>query len=320
MSVRLWGGLRVGQEMSLAQARDWALETRPLLDAKAESIISEKLARAAAEAIMEAMLSESPERIKTDEGKNGWEVGAHLHREAIEAHKKGARSSFFDVNFEASLIPIPGATLALMFGDAQLKQIAMEKLGATEWGWGDGEDKPSSVSAKEWARRKKEWQLALGKSFDLSPAEAGMSVSLLSNRFKVWWRPDPSQLEPIWGAALEARKRVAKDVAEIWLMRIASKQGLLAPKKKDGEDVMESAMSAWRRGRDLLEGEWKPKFEKISGMIEGMIPPLSEQQLMLPLVEWQKKGEQERLALSEALALEAIAPEPIASKPKRAGL
>lgn len=322
MSIKIYDGLIIERDMTLLAAKALASKIRPLADALIEAEQTRLAARAAARAYDQALMGRrDAQREGSSDGtlsswRNALSVGGHAIDEERSKDKKGERA-FVALGLEAALIPIgPGKTLALSYGSKELQEIFARASGAKEYGYWDNTDEPEGMGRREWGQRKRDWQKALGKTMQFSPAEAGVSLMLSSLKYKSWWMPEREQIaEAVAGMEDFTAAARARSIARNELL------GALIQERK-AEFENDSGLSSYMRVHrecdlQMRSEEGQARVEAFARQLEPLLPELTLERLEMPLEKAQEQGEGLRRALAESRALsEAIAPAETARKPR----
>lgn len=322
MSIKIYDGLILERDMTLPAARALAAKVRPLADQIIEREQTELAAKAAARAYDRALMGRRDPKAEgsDDDTLSSWRNALSVGGVAIDQERKkdknGERSGVA-IALEAVLIPVgPGKTLALSYGDSNLQNEFARVAKAKEYGYWDNTDKPENVEQRQWGQRKRDWQKALGKTMELSPAEAGVSLTLSSNKYKTWWMPEREALaqavadDPA-NTAAERALRIAKD--ELLGAAIRERES----EYKDDKGLS-SFMRVHREADQALRSEeGQARVEELARILEPFLPELTQARLEAPLQKVQEEGEALRRALKESQELrESIAPAESARKPR----
>lgn len=187
----------IPRDLGLPDLRKFAAKLRPKLEALVESeqmtaiahVSSKNFDRAYLGAMMIGALDDKDTEMLTA-------YGTGLRWLSDESDRdKGGKQSWLSMSFEASFFAVGGGkTLAMALGGKALCDMFAKQIGAVEYGYWDNTEWPEGVTPREWGQSKRDWQKALGKSFEPSPSEAGVSLNLGSNNSAQWWFPEPEAL------------------------------------------------------------------------------------------------------------------------------
>lgn len=299
MSVKIYDGLMIERDLTLADARLMAGKLRARLDKLAESEQIEACARTALRNYDHAYFGLSGNG-REEQGGSPLGVALEMLRSERENDERGLRS-FLPLGAQMCLFPLGnGRTLAMCYG-AKIYKEAFKKIAkAKDYGYWDNTDPLEDLPKGEWARRERDWKKALGRDFEATPAEAGLTAEIVSSKYKTWWTPEPAQMiEALEGEEFcsHARSvRLAKEVLESkWVSAAEPKTGSQAYR------TMES-FKAW------IEGAGSASFEALRALYQSELPGIDQQALRLPSGEIQALGAGSRARLEAAVLAEAALP------------
>lgn len=193
MSIRIFNGLKFNRTFTLqnigAASRQW----RSLLDQHSEETITAFMARNAVHFHDDAffgMQTEDKELSVTN-----YSSGFSLAKQRLDKNREADADSFLPLKFEVVLMPIEADyTLATYYGNRDTAKLFIQHSEASDYSFWDNVDEPEDMSETEWTQREKDWKAALGDQMDLTPAEAGVSLSLISHQYASWWVPESESM------------------------------------------------------------------------------------------------------------------------------
>ena len=305
MSIKIYDGLIIERELSLAQLRSMAAKARARFDELVERSLTEAAARAAASAHDQALLGRrDPKKEGSGEELSPWRsalsVGGRSIDEQREADKRGERV-WLPLSFEAALMPIgPGKILALGFGTQELQEEFVKAFKARPYGYWDNTDPPEDVDARAWSQRKRDWQKALGAKWQWSPAEAGLTAQLTSSKYKSWWQPEAEQAgEALRADAFSPRARAFKLACdELVNFIMVERESEFKGKELSAFVHVHGDAREW-----LASEEGQDQARRLAEKIEPLLPVLTLDRVKKPLQEVVAEGDALRLALKEAQVL-----------------
>lgn len=317
MSVKIYDGMMVESDLSLADLGALVGKARPKLD---------KLVEAAQLAAVALVAVRGHDMALMGIGEPAGELGAltplahglrHLDSERQE-DKKGLRTAL-PMGLEACFMAIgSGKTLMLAYGAEGLKKAFASMAGAREHGYWNNVDEPEGMARAEWAQRRRDWQKALGKDFAMSPSEAGVSVKLVSEKYASWWSPETN--------AVGERARAGDhgvDKRAAWLAREVCREMFMESSKSYQEFQKEASggasgfMKAMGEWSEAARGSHKPMIDLATTVLEQALPAIDEAAIRTPMRGLWIQGAAMRAMLSDRLALRPLEAAKVASAPKR---
>lgn len=318
MSVKIYDGLMIERDLSLGEARLLCKKARDVLEEQVEreqlKWLSLKAAFFADKAVMGGNQGADPK-------KSPWAMAMGDMSEERKRNSKGENVTAFPMDFEASFMSSGnGRTLMIGFGLRTMKEAFAKELGAVEYGYWDNTDEPEDISEEQWAQREADWRGALGARFELSPAEAGMSVKLVSEKYAKWWEPTDEQVAVALGSdelrpqarARELSRSSAFD--QFGRVMLADK-----PQWRDDPDFIGIFMELDSDFRKWAKADGSEYVKKIESLMGAMLPSWSVEQLKRPIEDLVKSCAPISLAIKEHLELDQM---PLCEKKpvKRPGL
>lgn len=303
MSTKIYNGLLIERAVTLAELRGVTLDLRPKLDAMVEEAQLLALARVAASAFDRAWLGrrreEGPETERPLAEGQEWLTGTR-------GRDQRGESSGVPMGFEAVFYGISARkTLAVPFGDRKLRAAFAEAFGAREYGYWDNSDNDGVCSAKEWSRRGRNWEKALGgaSSFD----EAGMVAKMVSGKYSQWWFPTPEALDEALGSREEFAPRARAERLADEICRDRFVVGFLAkredPKRaRSGASEVVAALESWREEAKSANAV---QVEDTAALLAAGLKKLGVEDLRTPFEEIEKAGAHLKAALEDRAELEA---------------
>jgi hypothetical protein len=196
MSVKIYDGMLIERDLSLDDLRALAKKARPKLSMLVERAQLTKWAQVAADAYDMALMGIGVER-GPDEREDRSALGrAFDHIEKERSEDKKGRRAHLPMGFESCFMAIgAGKTLLLSYGDGALKEAFAKMVKAKPYGYWDNTDEPEGMGRQEWSQRKRDWQKAMGRGFDLAPSEAGVTVKLVAEKYATWWNPEFKEIK-----------------------------------------------------------------------------------------------------------------------------
>jgi hypothetical protein len=308
MSVKIYDGMMIARDLTLADARILAGKLRVRLDKVAEQEQTEVCARVAARQVDAAYFGLSD---REEPDRSGLGFAMDVLRKERERDKKGERS-FLPMGGQMCLFPLGnGRTLAMCFGGKLYRQAFAKLAKAVEYGYWDNTEPEEGLPKGEWAQRGRDWKKALGSNFELSPSEAGLTAEIVSSKYASWWSPEAGQildaLKNEEFGPVERSSRLAKEAMEASWMSVAK-----PATGGEAHRAMES-FNEWRQGEGALP------FEALRILYEQELPVLDEVALRCPSGETGLLGAASRARI-EAAELARAARPASGSKPKRLAL
>lgn len=321
MSVKIYDGLIVERSMSLSDLRDFAKKARPKLDAHAESSQLCYLARIMVNAHDKALMGRWQEEVDGGEGASTspWANAFGALTDMRSDNRKGI-SRHLPMDFEACFFAIgEGKTLAIGYGSREQKSLFAKILRAKEYGYWDNSD-PLELPKGEWAQRKRDWTAALGKGFELSAAEAGVAVKLVSGKYAQWWSPEePEVLQAFKAEEFSLARRSAKLAASIcepvYMGRFHADQVSEARVSGSTSEAVR-LIETWR---EAAKSRAKPMLDLTASLLGSALPELGIVGLRSPFKDLEAQGAAMKSMVGDRLALMDIQ-EPAAQLGRKPGL
>ena len=277
MSTKIYNGLVIHEEISLASLSRRCKTLRNIANEKAEKemiFLCSKIVQILFEEACLGLESELDVEKSSDQVLSpASRMYDWLEHQKIK-NNKGERN---DLVCELDIVFFPmkeGSlkTLAIAYGPDSLTDLFKSSFKTKEYGYWDNEDKPDELSASDWKMRKREWERALGPQMELTPREAGISICMVSSKFKTWWTPEVSEIVSV----LKEESFVAKRsdiLAKKWV-----RQRLI---KSTSYKTMSDFIREARINDKWLESEGADVTRKISELLHQGLPILSEEQIRL---------------------------------------
>lgn len=118
--------------------------------------------------------------IKSEE-KGFWAVIEAMNKARATVLGEGHRDTTWDFSFDVCLIPKGRDLLALYYIENNPGYVsALKEAGFEDYHYQNSTDRPDSITAQDWARRKRDWCTALPGS--TAPNQVGMTYTVLSWR------------------------------------------------------------------------------------------------------------------------------------------
>lgn len=299
MSINISHGALIERDLSLLEIRNLSLKMRSTFDQAVQDKLMDMLARIAAKAHDSALCGTLDfEEPLTEYSCPAGHAFEHLSK-MRDDNNKGLRT-WIPMSFEAVLIPIGrGKTLAMPYGDRKLTETFLKMTGARAYGYWDNSDEDENVSAKEWRQRERDWTKGLGHGMNMTPAEAGMTIQLVSTKYSKWWIPEVADM----AVSMEA-------LPELSIKSRAAQMAFDVAQRDHFRDLppAASASLAVRASRSFEEQAKEPamalKIAELASAIENTLAPLTEEDLRTPLKELLARGEQTFRALADRLELD----------------
>jgi len=97
-----------------------------------------------------------------------------------EIKKTSTRDPEVDFDLSMVVFPVTGSKLLGMYfcEKKELEDILFRELPIKEYHYQDSTDRPEDISDKEWSRRERDWDKALGGNGYAIPAEAGFTIQI----------------------------------------------------------------------------------------------------------------------------------------------
>lgn len=312
MSIKIYDGLIIERDMTLMDARALTVKVRPKVDQIIETAQTRWAARAAVRAHDRALMGRRRAEDEGSEGeqlstwRNALSAGGHAIDQERDKDKNGERS-ILALSLEAALMPVGlGKTLALSYGSKELKEEFAKIAKAKPYEYWNNSERPDDVEPRAWAQRRRDWQKALGKTMQWTPAEAGAGLILSSSKYKTWWTP--------------AREAIALAVAENPELGVESRARRIAREElmstmlaaREVEFKHEQSMAPFVRVQREISNVLKSEdgleqVEALARRLSPFVPELSLDRLQMPLGKVQEQGALLRQALKEHQALDQVA-------------
>lgn len=200
----------------------------------------------------------------------------------------------------------PGRSLALAYGASRLRKAFAKISGAVPHGYWDNRDPEEGLTAGAWSQRRRDWEKVLGESFELSPAEAGVCIKLVSSKYASSWTPIFPMEAGIFGgvefAPAARAARLAEDLCH------PSYTSALPDYKARLDGSSGADMSGFVRMFD----KWRE-----AAAIAEVLPLLDGARARMPGEALEAEGAALRLALQERRALAGSIGAPTARKRPR---
>lgn len=314
MSVKIYDGWMIPRDLGLPELRKFAIKLRPKLEAMVEAEQLTALAHVVSRSFDSAYLGVAAQEEANDKGDDPGEItargaGWRWLADMRERDKRGERVHV-PMSFEAIFFAVGGGkTLAMAFGGRKLSDVFAKHVGAVEYGYWNTTDKPEEVGYREWSQRKRDWQKALGKGFELSPAEGGVGVKLVSEKYSQWWFPEPEEI----AARLAQDDFSANERAKRMASKLLSSQYFDKALRQHPEIFDAGKMSASLSGFVNLDRQWReyaktPEGEASMKLCEGLIaaglPKINVSALEVKACDVSKMGMALSAAVRDRLALD----------------
>jgi len=122
-----------------------------------------------------------------------------FRKACLEASKSATRDPFHDLKCEVSVIPLSSKkTLALLYCDSKEYEKEWESIPwVSDYHYQNQTDRPKELTANQWNQRRKDWDLALGKScipadhcFTFQLCNGDLPFELYDDDLKkLFWKP-----------------------------------------------------------------------------------------------------------------------------------
>lgn len=115
--------------------------------------------------------------------KSGTPVGEALYSvfEARRMIESGQRRQELDGTCKVSWYVLGNRLMVLIYAEPAIEERAAERLGLRPYGWWNNTDRPDDVSARQWARRERDWRRVLGDHFERPPSSCMMSFDVVGS-------------------------------------------------------------------------------------------------------------------------------------------
>jgi len=217
MSTKIYNGL-IFKDQTLNDVYQNLMKIKPSAKQHAQRNVLKNMCRLAANVMDEVTTANHSEGFTTEryyQEKAEWDRGdwcMHWHRQFREARKSDTRE-YMDIDFvfEIALFPHNNDVLAYWISESGAKEILDElaSIGAEDYHYQNGTDKPEEISEDEWEVRCKAWRCVL----PTAPIDTGLIFSLVTwddlrgSLYDLFKDPE------LWPTEEERKKAVAKNIA-----------------------------------------------------------------------------------------------------------
>ena len=250
MSTKIYNGYIVEGVRTLAQLSSFVAEVRQNIRTVQQDLFRGLIAEHAIDAYDLLCLGEQAFPAKTSEDAPEYRdsmtvfsaARRRVEHEVADAAKSSNRDPKYDLDFSVCFVMAGQECLALLYTQPSALTRAWEALPQVkEFGYWNNTDRPDSVSPKEWNRRKRLWDQALGEVG--IPADVGVSFELASDRLRiVAFTTSRSDWEALISEMSDVQKRVSH-LAEGFVHH--EKMYLLRDASGRAPDDMDAALDAF---------------------------------------------------------------------------
>jgi hypothetical protein len=275
MSTKIYNGYKLSiRNATLASLREFFAPIQAKVKKQCNASVATTLAEMCAEILDQRSIAESGglsyhQRFSRHQAYVGgksvdvWEsplVQAHiiLSDAYIKSKREGTRSPDFDFEFEVCFIPCGKATLALLYTEKEeFRKIWERHPKVRDYHYQNQTDRPRNVTAEQWRRRAKDWDVALLDKGGL-PASAGFTMST----FGYYGLPYPHAADVI--KHIPSFEKRVQSIANDAVLEQKSLQ-----LREAGEEMFASVMEAQRWIKRTDEG--KAAVQKASIEVAGKL-------------------------------------------------
>lgn len=279
---------------------------RSLFTARAQSKLSFFVAESIFEFVVEALSGRTIDAPSSSG--SVFRLGLSELSEARKIIAERGRKPDADVDFEIVLFPLSGSRGTLLMPFCESKEFVKEAVAsvfAKPFGWSNAEDCPSDIPEPEWDERERLWREVLD-DFSFSPADAGMTLSLVPSKVRLFWTPEISDVMEAFSSPHLAKARMARRIAENLDFSDFSAGG-------------KTSVSQYLEWRNQVEEGLRPSFHETVETVLHFCPDMSDELLGTSVIDAQSRFNLIYRSLAEKLALCLHTKDltPAQAKPKR---
>ena len=95
--------------------------------------------------------------------------------------ESGQRRPELDGTCKVSWYVLGNRLMVLIYAEPAIEERAADRLGLSPYGYWNNTDRPDDMSARQWARRKRDWQNILGDHLERPPSSCMMSFDVVGS-------------------------------------------------------------------------------------------------------------------------------------------